>query len=598
MSAAVEALVVPALFLTVALLGGLRIASDVRLVPPPLVALVLAMLLMAALTRARVLRPERLMHSSRTALENLSGLVVLLTLFAASAQVFHLVTPDSGLLHLVFTVFFFVQLLAMLAGGAGRIGLLRSLVVLLGSAFVLRWIALEALYAPDSGTLKRVLTTLAEGVTLGTLEYAPHTATTGYLAFLALALYMGTLVLLAPPESHAEVRHRTALTPPPARDLIGVLMLSLVVSGCAGETAESPATVSSAKASADAKGTESDRGRELDLRNQALRSARVWSPPPVPVGQVDFSANPPGGPRPGDDVSCRFVLEAVGGTTPKFNCQLPDGKIIKVKYGVSNAETHAEVAATRLVNALGFGADSMFVVRRVRCAGCPPFPYQALKCYAETNLRACLGGEPDYSKIVDFDTAVIEHRLEAKTIEAADAKGWAWYELAKIDPAHGGASRAEVDAFRLLAVLISHWDNKAENQRLVCLPGGERPDGSCAKPLAIMQDLGATFGPTKLDLRNWRETPIWADARTCAVSMKSLPFGGATFPDHRISEEGRKLLLGLLEQLSPVQLEQLFVSSRITAFDQVSAEARDPKAWIGVFRDKVRQIREAGPCGA
>ena len=47
------------------------------------------------------------------------------------------------------------------------------------------------------GALVLVLTTLAEGVSLGTLEYAPHTATTGYLAFLALVLYMGTLVLLA-----------------------------------------------------------------------------------------------------------------------------------------------------------------------------------------------------------------------------------------------------------------------------------------------------------------------------------------------------------------------------------------------------------------
>ena len=56
-----------------------------------------------------------------------------------------------------------------------------------------------------------------------------------------------------------------------------------------------------------------------------------------------------------------------------------------------------------------------------------------------------------------------------------------------------------------MAVLLAHWDNKAENQRLVCPPGAEGPEGTCSKPLAIMQDLGATFGPVKVDLNNWRQ---------------------------------------------------------------------------------------------
>ena len=52
-----------------------------------------------------------------------------------------------------------------------------------------------------------------------------------------------------------------------------------------------------------------------------------------------------------------------------------------------------------------------------------------------------------------------------------------------------------MDALRLLAVVISHWDNKPENQRITCLPGGDQPDGGCTTPLALIQDLGATFGP-------------------------------------------------------------------------------------------------------
>ena len=147
-----------------------------------------------------------------------------------------------------------------------------------------------------------------------------------------------------------------------------------------------------------------------------------------------------------------------------------------------------------------------------------------------------------------------------------------------------------------MAVLLAHWDNKAENQRLVC-PEGAGDTGSCTAPVAIVQDLGATFGPLKVDLANWSRTPMWSDAKTCTVSMETLPYKGSTFPKRRISEAGRKMLLGLLEQVSDQQLAELFTASRITSYDQISAAARDAGPWVAAFREKVKQIRAAGPCG-
>jgi hypothetical protein len=196
MSVARESFALPALFLTVAWLGGFRMAAIARFVPPPLISLALAMLLVGCLARAGVLQPERLMNSRRTALENLSGLVVLLSLFAACAQVFNLVTPETGLLHLLFSLFFLVQLLTTLAAVRSRVLMLRGLAVLLGSAFLIRFVALEALYSTDGGTLQRVLTVLMEGITLGALEYQSNAPVTGYVAFLVLALFLTGLILL------------------------------------------------------------------------------------------------------------------------------------------------------------------------------------------------------------------------------------------------------------------------------------------------------------------------------------------------------------------------------------------------------------------
>jgi hypothetical protein len=144
--------------------------------------------------------------------------------------------------------------------------------------------------------------------------------------------------------------------------------------------------------------------------------------------------------------------------------------------------------------------------------------------------------------------------------------------------------------------VLGHWDNKSENQRLVCPPGQDGPEGSCAAPVAVMQDVGATLGPLKLDFPNWRATPVWQDAAACRVSMKALPFGGGTFPDRQISEAGRATLLHLLERLPDAELAGLFIASGATAYDSVNGEGRRAEAWVAVFRDKVRQIRAAGPC--
>lgn len=145
-------------------------------------------------------------------------------------------------------------------------------------------------------------------------------------------------------------------------------------------------------------------------------------------------------------------------------------------------------------------------------------------------------------------------------------------------------------------MFLAHWDNKSENQRLVCLPGGDRAGGGCTRPFAFVQDLGATFGPSNVDLHNWQRTRIWADRATCTVSMKGLPYGGGTFPDKRISESGRQMLARLLGQLSTRQLTDLFTSSRVTSYDEIGADARSAAAWVNAFQDKTRQIADGPRC--
>lgn len=196
MTALREAIVLPAIFLTVTLIGGMRPGQPQLVHPPSLFSLVLAMLLFGALVQSGTLAPERLIRDTRAAVANLNGLVVLVTTFIASAQVFTLVTPDSGLPAVVVATFLLITLLHTLTVAPDRVRMLRGFTVLMGAAFTIKFIVLAALSQPAGGRLSRALQLLFEGVTLGAVSQSPTHPLAGYLAFAALVAYFAGLLLL------------------------------------------------------------------------------------------------------------------------------------------------------------------------------------------------------------------------------------------------------------------------------------------------------------------------------------------------------------------------------------------------------------------
>ena len=196
MTAAREAVQLPLLFLTVVLTGGIHIAERVTLRPPSLFGLVLGIVLLGLLVRSGALASDRLMHQSRSPLANFNGVTVVVTIVLASAQVFTLVTPDFGLPRVLVSLFLLILLLNTLAASPDRPRVLRSLLVILGATFTLKFIVLAALSDPAGGRFTRMLQVLFEGVTLGTLSQERVHPATSYLAFATLVLHLVGLALL------------------------------------------------------------------------------------------------------------------------------------------------------------------------------------------------------------------------------------------------------------------------------------------------------------------------------------------------------------------------------------------------------------------
>jgi hypothetical protein len=191
-------IVLPTILLTSALLGGLRIDGQTRqfiFIAPPLVTLVLAILLGALFVRAGAIDLHHWLAIELPMLTNVSHLLTLMALFFASAQAFNSVLPESGLLHWMFSFFFLWTLWTNQFSSFDPRRLLRSLIVLFGTAFVLKHLLVSALYAPEGGWLRTIASTVLQGISIDVPRFAPAT---GYISFFALALYVGGLMLIAP----------------------------------------------------------------------------------------------------------------------------------------------------------------------------------------------------------------------------------------------------------------------------------------------------------------------------------------------------------------------------------------------------------------
>src|SRR3989440_5919283 len=191
-------IVLPTLLLSVGLLGGLRIDGQTRqfvLIAPPLVTLVLATLLTSLFLRVGAIDLRHWLTIEQPMLTNVSHLLTLIALFFASAQALNSVLPENGLLHWMFSFFFLWTLWTNQFSIFDPRRLLRSLVVLFATAFVLKHLVIAGLYAPEAGWLRKLTATLLQGIAIEVPAFAPAT---GYISFFALAFYVGALLIIPP----------------------------------------------------------------------------------------------------------------------------------------------------------------------------------------------------------------------------------------------------------------------------------------------------------------------------------------------------------------------------------------------------------------
>src|SRR6185295_19856976 len=137
-------------------------------------------------------------------------------------------------------------------------------------------------------------------------------------------------------------------------------------------------------------------------RRAFIRRAQVWLP--TDVASMDLRAGPQGAGAFSPDalVTCDYVDHKLDGSSKKFSCAIDKDDVAKVRYGASNGEVQGSVLASRLLWALGFGADRVYPVR-IRCRGCSPDPWTSRERSAGVHV---------------FDPAAIERKPDGHDMSA------------------------------------------------------------------------------------------------------------------------------------------------------------------------------------
>jgi hypothetical protein len=158
-----------------------------------------------------------------------------------------------------------------------------------------------------------------------------------------------------------------------------------------------------------------------------------------------------------------FTKEDMNASSPKFDVKDANGNKWKVKLG---DEARPETVATRLVWAVGFHTDEDYFLPAIHVEGMPAHIHRG-------------------RQFIDGDGTMHNARLERNIPGQKKLGEWKWS-----DGLYTGTR--EWNGLRVLMALINNWDLKDVNNSIYSEKGGEL--------VYVVSDLGASFGPTKLDL--------------------------------------------------------------------------------------------------
>ena len=191
-------IILPIIFLSVTMLGGMRLSSDnaFLFLKPPLICLVFAAVTLVLFFRSGLIHIDQWLSEEFTILRNAANACILLTLFAATVQLYNSLLPEQGLPFWIVGFCFLWTLWNNLFSGFDNKRLFRSMGALFGLAFVVKYLVFVNLTAPEgTNWLQRLIENPGREAFTWLLDLPRYGPGTGYIQFFVIILYLIGLYL-------------------------------------------------------------------------------------------------------------------------------------------------------------------------------------------------------------------------------------------------------------------------------------------------------------------------------------------------------------------------------------------------------------------
>jgi hypothetical protein len=260
----------------------------------------------------------------------------------------------------------------------------------------------------------------------------------------------------------------------------------------------------------------------------------------------------------------RFVKEDTSGSKPKLQVIDARGTTWRVKLGgpePGKNEVHPEVAASRLMWALGYLVEEHYYVASGRIEGIKDLDRASAAINADGSFR------------------VARFERRAPNVERS---GRTW----TLDDNPFAGSK-ELSGLKLMTALVNNWDNKHFNTAVdvVTLPDGR------VEEHYLFSDLGASFGrmagppwttsPTRWKVDDYRAQPLVKGVEGDSVR---LHFEGQV-PMESVPLAHAQWFVSLASQLTQDQVR--------AAFKAAGASEAEVEGFSARFLEKVRELQSA-----
>lgn len=268
--------------------------------------------------------------------------------------------------------------------------------------------------------------------------------------------------------------------------------------------------------------------------------------------------------------------------------------ILKVRYhngDARNLENYTSTAATKILNVLGIPAHTYIMTNQIICFGCSNDPFK--------NKQKDLSFDGSQFSKVSFKDAALEFKYDADRIFAPSEDAWNWRHVKDMINQNIWSNEIKIEAevLALASHFLGYVSEGHDQNALICKAEDSSDSSVCESTLAMIHDVGASFGNRKEfswdgsrprgNIRAYERARIF-DMGTCKFDYSTSK---GDLPRSSISKAAKEEFLRRAQKLDQKTLEIIFATSHMGNIKNSGSNKNIIERWAKSILSKIDEVK-------